>query len=388
MWYGCSVCTTWAWWRWRIQIEDPKQGASAREKAVVVKKEIKQTATVLGWKTFVWILWFLCQLYNDFAVAILGPASTKRAATGSAEGEGKSTSNEGLWKQFLHHPTSHMAFIWNINDWFFAPSGETCEEAGGAKGKGTPAEKQYTDVDFASCDWTASVCSPSRAASTWHLKAVVVKQEPKQVAPVLRSTFEVACIFHWNLESCGASFAMLGQASSQGTATGSAEGEGEGAAKKGNTSILWHLTRAFPRTSYSSTSRLLSKTQSFATSGKTCFKAGSTEREGATVWKRADVDCALVITLNTGRLISLRSLRFVVCALEVELLLPEGGGGEAGASANCICSSLSRWRHPDLLQFPIASPRLSLLKKPSKKHRKTRWVGTGAMFDHVWPCLT
>lgn len=334
MWYGCSVCTTWAWWRWRIQIEDPKQGASAREKAVVVKKEIKQTATVLGWKTFVWILWFLCQLYNDFAVAILGPASTKRAATGSAEGEGKSTSNEGLWKQFLHHPTSHMAFIWNINDWFFAPSGETCEEAGGAKGKGTPAEKQYTDVDFASCDWTASVCSPSRAASTWHLKAVVVKQEPKQVAPVLRSTFEVACIFHWNLESCGASFAMLGQASSQGTATGSTEGE------------------------------------------------------GATVWKRADVDCALVITLNTGRLISLRSLRFVVRALEVELLLPEGSGGEAGASANCICSSLSRWRHPDLLQFPIASPRLSLLKKPSKKHRKTRWVGTGAMFDHVWPCLT
>ena len=131
---------------------------------------------------------------------------------------------------------------------------------------------------------------------------------------------------------------MLGQASSQGTATGSTEGEGEGAAKKGNTSILWHLTRAFPRTSY----RLLSKTQSFATSGKTCFKAGSTEREGATVRKRADVDCALVITLNTGRLISLRSLRFVVRALEVELLLPEGSGGEAGASANCICSSLSR----------------------------------------------
>lgn len=69
---------------------------------------------------------------------------------------------------------------------------------------------------------------------------------------------------------------------------------------------------------------------------------GSTEGEGATVWKRADVDCALVITLNTGRLISLRSLRFVVRALEVELLLPEGSGGEAGASANCICSSLSR----------------------------------------------
>ena len=45
-----------------------------------------------------------------------------------------------------------MAFFGNINDSSFAPSGETCAEAGGAEGKGTPAEKQYTDIDFGSCD--------------------------------------------------------------------------------------------------------------------------------------------------------------------------------------------------------------------------------------------
>ena len=104
MWYGCSVCAAWARLRW-IQIEDPKQGASAREKPVVVKKEIKQTATVLGWKTFVWILWFLLifmPVVHDFAVAILGPASTKSAATGSTEGEGKST----YWGTLEAVPTS------------------------------------------------------------------------------------------------------------------------------------------------------------------------------------------------------------------------------------------------------------------------------------------